>query len=217
MKETTARRALDLYSNTCTVPSTDNLFQDHIVFDFANVPCSASPLDEINLNQDTVCHTNSPERRPIGNRAGTKSCANKTTSRCVQKDIRGRRITASIRERRRLQVLSDALHTLRSVVPDARMKERVTKLEILRMASRYIFQLRQALAEKTRNDNQAENELKSCLFANPVDANNSVCAYFDNQCERERYDGLGSQTTEIFFNSTPDVDSHGVDFIELRG
>ena len=215
MKETTAQRVLDLYSNV-TIPSADNPFQDHIVFDFATVPYSTSPLDEINLiNQDTVCHTSSPERRPIGNRAGTKSHANKATSRCVQKDLAGRRITASIRERRRLQVLSDALHTLRSVVPDARMKERVTKLEILRMASRYIFQLRQALDEKTGNENRAENELKSCLFAKPVDANN-FCAYFDNQCERERYNGLGSQTSEIFFNSTPDVDSHGGDFIELR-
>lgn len=75
------------------------------------------------------------------------------TKTCVKRqslDSRVRRLRANDRERRRIQSINGAMEALRKAIPDTREKRKITKLQILRLAQRYI----QTLTEILRTDSQ---------------------------------------------------------------
>lgn len=65
-------------------------------------------------------------------------------------DSRTRRLRANDRERRRIQSINGAMEALRKAIPDTREKRKITKLQILRLAQRYI----QTLTETLRTESQ---------------------------------------------------------------
>ena len=67
---------------------------------------------------------------------------------CVKRaslDSRIRRLRANDRERRRIQSINGAMEALRKAIPDTREKRKITKLQILRLAQRYIHTLTEIL------------------------------------------------------------------------
>lgn len=166
----------------------DDLWPDHVVFDFASIPYSTSPIYGINPKRDAACQTNYSVGRTTSNRAGTKRQINKAKSSCAEKD-RLRRVNASIRERKRLHVLNDALYRLKSIVPDARTKERATKLDVLRMASRYIFRLGEVLKESTPCNSQIQSEQERGVISNSTHPDPSYSC-FKSDYELEKPDAL---------------------------
>ena len=56
-----------------------------------------------------------------------------------------KRLRANDRERRRVHLINSAMNALKSVVPGLREKRKITKLELLRCANRYIWMLDQSL------------------------------------------------------------------------
>lgn len=59
--------------------------------------------------------------------------------------LKVKRLRANDRERRRVNLINSAMETLRKVIPELRERRKITKLELLRCANRYIWLLQQSL------------------------------------------------------------------------
>ena len=56
-----------------------------------------------------------------------------------------KRLRANDRERRRVNLINSAMEMLRKVIPEVRERRKITKLELLRSANKYIWILQQSL------------------------------------------------------------------------
>ncbi|XP_065052292.1 protein lin-32-like [Rhopilema esculentum] len=59
--------------------------------------------------------------------------------------LKVKRLRANDRERRRVNLINSAMEMLRKVIPELRERRKITKLELLRCANRYIWTLQQSL------------------------------------------------------------------------
>nr|XP_047138578.1 neurogenin-1-like [Hydra vulgaris] len=65
--------------------------------------------------------------------------------RCDTNCSRIKRLRANDRERRRVHLINCAMESLRNVIPGMKEKRKITKLELLRAANRYIWLLDETL------------------------------------------------------------------------
>ncbi len=77
--------------------------------------------------------------------------------------LKVRRLRANDRERRRVNLINSAMETLKKVVPMLRGRRKITKLELLRCANRYILLLNQALIT-----GKAPEELEEIQYRYPA-------------------------------------------------
>ena len=59
--------------------------------------------------------------------------------------LKVKRLRANDRERRRVNLINSAMEMLRKVIPEVRERRKITKLELLRSANKYIWILQQSL------------------------------------------------------------------------
>ena len=59
--------------------------------------------------------------------------------------LKVKRLRANDRERRRVNLINSAMEMLRKVIPELRERRKITKLELLRSANKYIWILQQSL------------------------------------------------------------------------
>lgn len=71
------------------------------------------------------------------------------------------RVVANVRERQRTQALNEAFNKLRKIIPTL-PSDKLSKIQTLRLASRYIDFLRQVLGNNEKHPNSTTN---SCFIA----------------------------------------------------
>ena len=106
-------------------------------------------------SQDISCHWDlqGMEQRECSDSLSSDSTGDSdgTHSTDVSKHIDNRspiklkRLRANHRERTRVNLINSAMEALRNVVPEVQERPKITKLELLRCANRYIWMLNQSL------------------------------------------------------------------------
>ena len=108
-------------------------------------------LPHIDKSQGSEQQRRKYRRNTNGTRLRRKDASNKTDQRAV----------ANVRERQRTQALNEAFNKLRKIIPTL-PSDKLSKIQTLRLASRYIDFLCQVLGNNEKHPNSATS---SCFIA----------------------------------------------------
>ncbi len=97
-----------------------------------------------------------PRKRQRNNSIKSESNSETTGS---EEDVNDHRTLANVRERQRTQALNDAFNALRRIIPTL-PSDKLSKIQTLRLATKYIDFLWQVLS----NDEMSPNAAASCFF-----------------------------------------------------
>ena len=161
-----------------------NDFNDHFIYDFAYSTVMAQPkfLNKA-ASSNTLMNIPLPEMKDASFKMQSKHVASFNT-RALQygmhrkrrrsnsvksetnsdttgseEDINDHRIIANVRERQRTQALNDAFNALRRIIPTL-PSDKLSKIQTLRLATKYIDFLCQVLS----NDGMNPNAAASCFY-----------------------------------------------------
>lgn len=106
-------------------------------------------------------HGQNQTRRKVGKKAGSKTKSLRARDADELNAKPEQRVVANVRERQRTQALNEAFNKLRKIIPTL-PSDKLSKIQTLRLASRYIDFLCQVLGNNEKHPNTAAS---SCFIA----------------------------------------------------